>query len=235
MFSLISRIVNLSTPSHIVNLSKSYISEKIHSNTSKEQFSSDDVNKTNAVNRFISRFHPKVDVTIKSVKENDNKEMLEKFNRNAKGKIILQLYHCTENYKESYKTIFKDGFYIGQACNKGYGIYLASHSTYAYSWGGRNHVIVCDVIVDEEHVGKFFSEIYSTKNNWEYVVSKEELVYPRYLIEFDASNIEGKIKGWTNALCPTCPEYKHNFEECFRRCDCKQYPTADPEDIITIV
>lgn len=199
---------------------------------SKNLFTSKDIRLENAVNRFISRFNPKVDITIINVIENNNLEMLNNFNLSANGKPIVQLYHCTEKYKEKYESIFNNGFFVGPACNKGYGVYLASHSNYSYSWGGRNHVFICDVIVDEKHVGKYFSEIYSPTNNWEYVVSDRKLVFPRYLVEYSASNRTEEIRDWTNAICPTCPEYKHKLEESFRRCDCKQFPTADPEDII---
>ena len=203
----------------------------------KEELASNEkelVSNDPAINRFISRFHPNVDVTIKNVIENSNMKMRNTFHKLSKNKTIVQLYHCTDpyNYKERTASIFKNGFYIGSSCNKGYGIYLASHSNYAYNWRGRNHVLICDVIVEEEHVSKYYSEIYSHKNNWEYVVSKIELVFPRYLVEFSASNFNSKENIWTNALCPTCPEHKRTKDKCFHRCDCKQYPTADPEDII---
>ena len=189
-----------------------------------------------AISRFISRFHPNVTVTIDNVVENPNVEMQDAFHKLSTNKTVLQLYHCTEpdTYKTRAESIFKNGFYIGSSCNKGYGIYLASHSNYAYNWGGRNHIIICDVIAEEPHVSKYFSEIYSPKNNWEYVVAKPNLVFPRYLVEFKASNLENHAHIWTNALCPTCPEHKRQMEKCFHRCDCKQYPTADPEDIVTL-
>jgi hypothetical protein len=194
----------------------------------------DNDNVDTPINRFISRFHPGVQVTVTNVTENSNIPMREAFQSLAKNKTILQLYHCTnpDNYNERTTSIFANGFYIGSSCNKGYGIYLASHSNYAYNWGGRNHVIICDVIVNEDFVSKYISEIYSAKHNWEYVVTKSELVYPRYLVEFNTTNLDDNVQIWTNALCPMCPEHKRRQDKCFHRCDCKQYPVADPEDII---
>lgn len=245
MLAVVSRIMNsinfnLGNIRSISTVNSNYISDReienkeIEDNSSSNTFTCDNIRKMNAVNRFISRFHPKVDITIKNVIENHNLDMLANFNKHAKGKTVLQLYHCTDSYKykEYCESIFNNGLYSGSASNKGYGIYLASHSNYAYSWGGRNHVFICDVIVEEDHVGKFFSEIYSPENNWEYVVTKKELVFPRYLVEFNAGNRDEKIRGWTNALCPTCPEHKQKMDRQFCRCDCKQYPTADPKDII---
>ena len=169
----------------------------------------------------------------------------------AKGKKIIQLYHSSQNiiYKpeEVINSIFKNGFNIGSACNKGYGVYLASHSMYSFRWGGC-HTFIADVIVECDQdknkekekekpfdIERFISEIYSPCNNSEYVISNPKLIYPRYYLEYEVKPIEKydpKTKVWTNACCPNCPpEKKQNGPE-FYRCDCPQYPTIDPTDLI---
>lgn len=190
----------------------------------------------NLVKRFISRFDDGLIPNIKKVTLNNNQKMKDKFEKLVGNREIIQVYHCTDSYEylERTKNIFDNGFRIGPASNKGYGVYFASHSQYSAFWGGCNHVIVADVIVDKDFVSRHISEIYSTKNNWEYVVSTPELIFPRCLIEFELSTSNAlRNKSWSNGICDNCREEKEKLDECFRRCDCKHFPTADKLDIIT--
>lgn len=182
------------------------------------------------VKRFVSRFEPYIIPKINGITFNHNKEMEEKFKKLIGNRKVIQLYHCTDssNYSNISKNIFANGFHIGPASNKGYGVYFAGHSQYSAFWGGGNHIIVCDIIVDEEFVSKHISEIYSSINNWEYVVSKTELIFPKCLIEFQLSiDNSYRNKSWSNGICDNCRPEKEKFEECFRRCDCKHFPVAD--------
>jgi hypothetical protein len=156
--------------------------------------------------------------------------MLEQFNIKAKCKMKLELYHCSDDYKNKYKSIFKNGFFKGPASNKGYGIYLSSHSNYSYKWGGRDHVIVCEVIVDENLVSKYYSEVFSPKNNWEFVVKDKSLIYPKYLIEYESDDYKYD-RYWTRALCYNCSEVKKSQNERYRRCDCPQFPVIVEENL----
>lgn len=195
-----------------------------------------DLIEINIVKRFLARLEPEIIPKIKGVKFNDNQKMKEKFKSLIGDRKIIQVYHCTDSYEYMKRTkdIFENGFRIGQASNKGYGVYFANHSQYAAFWGGGNHIIVSDVIVDEDFVSKHISEIYSTKNNWEYVVSKSELIFPKCLIEFELSTSNTRRnKSWSNGICDNCRAEKEKLEECYRRCDCKHFPTADHLDIIS--
>ncbi len=188
--------------------------------------------------RFFKRFHPRIEFQLRNVVMNNNQDMLRKFTDAIQGRTVIQLYHCVNQYgyssvQEIAESIFRNGFRIGQASNKGYGVYLASHSNYAQYWAGNNHAIVCDVIVDETRVGKYYSEIYSPENNWEYCVANPDLIYPKCYIEYERIWTNTHYERlWTNAICPTCPAEKHEQKEHQRRCDCRQYPTADTDDII---
>jgi hypothetical protein len=188
------------------------------------------------VNRFISRLHfgSKCEYKITDLIENTNNEMKEKFDKLAEGKKVLQLYHCSKNiYQDGViDSIFKNGFRIGSASNKGYGVYMASHSRYAHYWGGH-HVFVCNVIADDTKMERYISEIYSPENNFEYVIKDTDIIYPvcyfKYAVTSDTADSK---KIWTNACCDNCPEHKKNLkEEMFKRCDCPQSPTIDPADI----
>jgi hypothetical protein len=187
--------------------------------------------------RFISRFYSSVKFIQFSITENTSFKHLDNFNKLSKNKQKLELYHCTRNYnyQENVKSIFDDGLFPGSACNKGYGIYLASHSNYSLTWGGGNHVFVCEVIADETLVHKYISEIYSPKNSWEYVVDDRYIIYPKYLIEYKLERINNHFYKnlYTNATCENCPEYKKNMEECYRRCDCRHFPIVEEENLIT--
>lgn len=193
------------------------------------------MNELNIVKRFISRFEPGINPKIKGIKLNNNEEAENNFKKLMGNKKILQLYHCTESYDylKRAENIFNKGFWIGPASNKGYGVYFASHAQYSVFWGGRNHVIVCNIIVDEKHVSKHISEIYSSFNNWEYVVSKPELILPIALVEFELELINvPRIKSWSNGMCNNCRHKQEKIEEQYRRCDCKHFPVADPLDIV---
>ena len=141
------------------------------------------------INRFKSRLYKGTEFNVSGIIMNNNKESLEKFKSNIKDREVVQLYHCTDNYNyhENFASICDNGFHIGSASNKGYGIYFASHSLYAQFWGGNNHVIVCNIIIGDG-VNKFYSEIYSENNNWGYVVTDKFLIYPVALIEFTSKS-----------------------------------------------
>lgn len=185
------------------------------------------------VKRFLSRFESGITVKVKGVTFNNNKKMKQNFESLICDRKIIQLYHCTDSYdylKRS-KDIFDNGFIIGPSSIKGKGVYFASHSQYSAFWGGRNHVIVSDIIVDEDHVSRHISEIYSSNNNWEYVISYPKLIFPRCLIEFQCFTTP-RSKYWSNAICDNCRSKNEKIEEFYRRCDCKHFPVADKFDII---
>ena len=183
------------------------------------------------INRFISRFDDKIMPTITSIKFNENNKS--PFSLLIGDRQLIQIYHCirSEYYEEISKKIFTDGF-IANIGNKGYGVYLASHAQYARYWGGNNHVLVCDVIVDPKYVNRFISEVYSGVNNWEYVVSDPKLIYPVCLIKFECKR-NCRERNWTNGMCPNCFDEASQDPEYTRRCDCKHYPIAHPDDIIS--
>ena len=185
--------------------------------------------------RFIERISLQSKLNIKRMSITENRVFspshLNKFNTLAKNKTKLELYHCTRsyNYQDNIDSIFKDGLYPVSASNKGYGIYLAAHSNYSVKWGGCNHVFVCEVIVDEAFVTKHISEVYSPKNNWEYVVTNRHLIYPKYLIEYELEIYDYALeKIYTNAICERCLKDC----ACARRCDCPHLPIVEEDNVI---
>lgn len=203
--------------------------------------------------RFVNRLHLPTSsiIHITRLDENINKRT---YNNNIftkffgifqKKPLLLQLYHSTRYVSEDkIQSIFQNGLFPGSACNKGYGVYLSSHSRYSYLWGDSKwdrqndifvkHVFICNVIGKQSSMNKYISEIYSPKNNWEYVVSDHDIVYPKYYMEYFVTPQDciKSERGWTNATCPACLAQNEHIEICFRRCDCEQHPTIDPEDII---
>lgn len=189
----------------------------------------------NVVKRFVSRFDTGIIPKIKGLTFNNNIEMKYKFEKLIDNRKIIQLYHCIRsgNYLEISENIFKNGFHIGPSSNKGRGVYFSSHSQYAVFWGQTNHIIVSDIIVDENYVSKHISEVYSNNNNWEYVISNTDLIFPRCLIEFETLlEKSSRNKHWSNGTCDNCKYRFENCEESYKRCDCKHFPVADNNDVI---
>lgn len=190
-----------------------------------------------SLERFKNRFRKGIKININSVIENRNEKLPGEFSKNMKDKKILQLYHSIRNgldSRETAKSIFENGFNDLGDGNKGYGTYLSSHSSYSYFWGGRNHIIICDVICDEKYVKRFISEIYSEENNWEYVVKKPKLIYPRFYVEYtEEKNVEFN-KIWTNHRCEICQTTPVLINQIHRRCDCPQFPTYLEDDSVCL-
>jgi hypothetical protein len=180
-------------------------------------------------NRFVERlrlndfikFNPKIDIV--SVVENDNKEMYESWKSKAEGKRVLSLYHATDKLS-NYQSIMKHGFYIGSACNKGYGVYLANHGRYSSFWAGGKYVLHCDVIYDKEKVKRYRSEVECSLYDSEYVVTDPSLIFPRYLINYKLDIHRDYVKEHRLYVkhgefgCEKCdPVNEYGYS---RRCDC---------------
>ena len=196
-----------------------------------------------AIERFLARFYdPELvaQITRISITENIAYKFLSEFQKGRVKKQYqkMELYHSTQNLDaEKQRSIFEDGLFAGSARNKGYGVYLASHANYSAKWGcGPRHVFVCDVWMDPSAVTKHISEIYSPKNNWEYVVKNKHLIFPKYLLQYEMrqSVWYPETKIFTNEICAHCPSYKHEMSEEYRKCDCAHLPLVETENILFV-
>lgn len=178
----------------------------------------------------LSKYSPKLDIL--SIQE--NKKKFDDWEAKSKGEKILTLYHATDDIKK-YRSIMKHGFYIGSACNKGYGVYLANHGRYSAFWAGGKYVLACDVIYDKDNVKRYRSEVKCHRYNSEYVVKDTSLIYPRYLINYrlilhkDYYRENGLYVTHGTFGCSKCDpvnRYGHS-----RRCDCP-FEEADERDYI---
>ncbi len=176
-----------------------------------------------SLNRFISRMslNESNKFIIKSIRYMPPSKNFIKLKEN---KPVLELYHKTRetdyNGNWDFNSIIKNGFMLSRHGNKGYGVYMANHGRYSYSWGGydilgNNNVIICEVIYDPQDVFRYRSELVSPNFNSEYRITNPDLIYPKYFIEY---NVEGKKTsyGWVdhgNFGCPKCDINK-------TRCDC---------------
>lgn len=175
------------------------------------------------IQRFITRLElPKSStVKIKSVKK-----LLSHHEQ-----LYLELYHTIRSFsqketEEIIKSIIKNGFYSSIYGNKGYGVYLSSHSAYGYKWAGYGSgMLVCHVKINESHkIKRFISEI---PPGYEYVVDPS-IIVPAYFIEYE---VIGKYKGiiWRELGefgCNTCDKEK-------RRCDCPLEPAIIDDNNVT--
>lgn len=185
------------------------------------------------VNRFIDRMNINGIFNIINIEENKNQKLLEKWLDLKENNKVLQLYHSIRDfdYLEKKDSIFNNGFYIGCADNKGYGVYLANHSRYSAFWAGSyTGVLVCDVIYDSKYIKRCKSEIYSPIHDSEYVVSKPELIFPRYYIKYSFEtdeNVPYVKRGYFNCVkCDTPNEFGYSV-----RCDCP-FDNVDDNDFI---
>ncbi len=104
--------------------------------------------------------------------------------------------------------------YCSRIFNKGYGVYLASHSNYPLLWGD-GHIILCDVAKHPNYLKSFRSEI---PPGQEYVVTNDEIVLPLLAFKSNVTFLE-RLK--TNNFY-----YKYGDSGCDKcdkkkiRCDC---------------
>jgi len=189
----------------------------------------------NSINRFKSRLflHESHKFELISVVENKTRNIFEKKNP------ILELYHTVrdDSYKEVFEKIKENNFTYGMYGNKGEGIYMANHSRYSFGWGynddGIRNVIISEVVCQKEYVKRYRSEIYSPCFNSEYVIKRNELIYPKYFITYRINSLENK---WYK-LYENWGYVKHGKFGCakcdikIKRCDC-ELESYDEFDII---
>jgi hypothetical protein len=184
---------------------------------------------SNILDRFIYRmFLPK-----------SHKFVLERWtwNSNMETGLIpsehLEVYHVCEDMTIA-ERILAHGFIVGPACNKGYGIYSASHGRYALNWRPCKPVIVCWVKIAKTKA--FHSEIYAPDHSHEFVTSDPSAVHPIAVIEYhiiapkDSSYTHGFQTSIGPVGCAKC-DY-HVYDDIWKRCDCEQ--TIDNRDIARI-
>lgn len=157
---------------------------------------------------------------------------------------VLELYHSVRDARtvddHRIKSIVRDGFKIPNysMANKGNGVYLSSHSRYAWNWGGPL-VLVCHVSANlpPNQMQRFRSEIKSgasDDNGWEYVVKDPKYVKPMYLIEYKV-DCDDRV-GLLHDSIGFVDHGKSGCKECDRlitRCDCALTPNFDIRDILT--
>lgn len=178
----------------------------------------------------LSKYSPKVEII--SIEE--NKKKFDIWEDKSKHKKILTLYHATDELK-NYRSIMEHGFYIGSACNKGYGVYLANHGRYSAFWTGGEYVLACDVIYDKDKVKRYRSEVKCESYDSEYVVTDTSLLYPRYLINYKLTidkeyyreyGLYVKHGTFGCSKCDPVNRYGHS-----RRCDCP-FKEVDERDFV---
>lgn len=192
----------------------------------------------NSINRFKSRLFLNKSHTFELVSIFENKIQ----SKHGKNKPILELYHTIrdDTYKEVFEKIKENNFTYGMYGNKGPGVYMANHSRYSFGWGynddGIRNVIISDVVYQKEYVKRYRSEIYSPCFNSEYVITKPELIYPRYFITYRINSIEknfyknyNEYENWGYVQhgkfgCIDC-------DNLIKRCDC-ELESYDEFDII---
>ncbi|XWV24726.1 putative ORFan [Tupanvirus deep ocean] len=175
---------------------------------------------------------------LKSAQINENGNLLNKFNKHRNGKQILELYHSSKFGTTAVNFILKDGFKLSFGGNKGNGIYLADHGRYSVWAGYPYHVIICHVIADQKYVKRFKSEIKSEPWNSEFLVTNPDLIYPRYVINYELeSNKNTNDKSvWTWLRYVNKNEWNCKNEKCVirQRCDCEQHPLILKDNIVDI-
>lgn len=143
---------------------------------------------------------------------------------------MLELYHSTRysDYEERINSMLLNGIIIqyNNYNNKGYGIYLANHSRYSIHWSYSQHVLICRVIYDEKYVNRYRSEIEYPNWNSEYVITKEDLIYPLYFLEYDVTIPQNEYDnfGYTkhgNFGCEICDKIKDRCDHKFNSYDTK--------------
>ncbi|XWV25969.1 putative orfan [Tupanvirus soda lake] len=183
-----------------------------------------------------------LDFKLKNAQINDNKEILNNFNKHRNGRPILELYHASRFGSTAVNFILKDGFKLSFGGNKGNGIYLANHGRYSIWAGYPYHVIICHVIADQDYVKRFKSEIKSDTWDSEFLVSNPNLIYPRYIINYELENKNADNKNadnkndWSWLRYVDKNEWNCKNEKCIikQRCDCEQYPLFLKDDIVDI-
>jgi len=207
------------------------------------------------VDRFIKRMHlsehqyRNLDFKIKTFREFKSNN-----NFNPKGEKCIQLYHSIRSplkneVTEIVDSIEKNGFQESIYGNKGPGVYFANHSRYSILWGGGNNAVICDVVAANNSihaVNRYRSEIISgsTVSNSEYVITDTSIICPRYFIEYE---INKKIcreicekNNWSGFVehgkmgrpkVTLCQEGCENCDRLGTRCDCKQIPAIDCNDL----
>ena len=132
------------------------------------------------IQRFLKnlRLPKKCTVVINKIEELNTK----RFITNS-----IELYHTIDSFNQNdiIKSIKYNGLRPGSACNKGYGVYLSSHSKYSLLWQINNPVIVCDVLYDKNKVKRYRAEVGNgKKDEYEYVISQPNLIIPKYIFYF---------------------------------------------------
>ena len=186
--------------------------------------------------RFQNRLSLPNHMRVKVINLTDNRgsEVLRRsFNANIQGKHIIELYHSSRFGLTATNMIAKDGFRMGDG-NKGPGVYLSNHSRYSI-WAGRPlHTVVCDVITDEPFVHRFKSELRSPRPwNSDFLVTKPELIFPKYIIYFDLVMEDFDKVLWKEFSFVGKDDWHCNNKECRirRRCDCPQHPLVLLDDV----
>lgn len=195
-----------------------------------------------SINRFLYRIHiPDIKINIKKILINTYKIPL--YEKNLKDYIekhpngkLLELYHSSKNIEnQTINSIFKNGMMLSYSRKNGStmkfeknnnkGIFLSSHSRYSLSWGDKN-VFICDVIPVENKIRRYVSEVCSPLNNNEYIVLTENIIYPKYYIEYDTTyDYYNFIIKENMILCHLeCKKCKYII------CHCELIPNIDIKD-----
>ena len=172
------------------------------------------------IERFIHRLNlpSESKVIIKSVT---------KLNAPENQQPVLELYHTIRSLstetKSIVESIVKTGFRESVYGNKGYGVYLSSHSSYGLRWvGSTPGMIICYVNYnDPTKIKRFIAEI---PPGYEYVV-QPEIITPAYFVEYKLIGPNGN-QGWLKlgeSGCEPCDKKK-------KRCDCPMTPSVYPFD-----
>lgn len=151
----------------------------------------------------------------------------------ANSMATLELYHACRGGMKSAHSIITNGFDINHRGNKGYGVYFANHSRYSAFWAGWNNpVIICHIRGDTKYIKRYKSEYKSPHWDSEYVVTDQDLIFPKYILEYtlennDVTNDFNEL-GYVvhgNFGCDIC-------DKKIIRCNCRQFPTLHPDDLI---
>ena len=147
-----------------------------------------------------------------------------------KEQSYLELYHTIRSYsiietKETVHSIVKNGFRSSIYGNKGFGVYLSSHSAYGCRWvGATAGMLICHLKIDEPNkIKRFLAEI---PPGYEYVVDPD-IIIPSYFVEYEIVGKSGN-QGYRKLGQTGCKECDNEY----RRCDCPIEPAIYPVDNI---